>query len=68
MKIIMFRYNADSSAIIKNSNLSQLTDWHQQKTTNSILAGGYEDRFLWEEVTSQRRHREQPFIIVGHWQ
>ena len=68
MKIIMFRYNFDSSAIIQNKRLSQVTDWQQQKGTNSILAGGYEDRFLWEEVTTPQRHREKPFIVVGHWQ
>lgn len=68
MKIIMFRYNADASAIIQNSNLSQVAECPQQKTTNSILAGGYEDRFLWEETTQQRKQCKQPFVVVGHWQ
>ena len=68
MKIITFRYNTESSAIIQENNLSTIQTWQHQKATNSILAGGYTDRFLWEEASSLRRHQDPPYIILGHWQ
>ena len=67
MKIVMFQYNRESSAIIADSRLSQ-TKSPRQLTDNSILANGYTDRFLWEEAANLKQKPKSEFIILGNWQ
>ncbi len=69
MKIVMFQYNRDASAIIQNSLLATAKNSDsKQLVANRFLASGYEDRLLWEEAASLRPKKLQEFIIRGNWQ
>ena len=67
MKIVMFQYNRDASAIIQENTLAT-TVKGDRLATNKFLANGYEDRFLWEEAASLRPKKQQEFMIFGNWQ
>nr|WP_321468861.1 hypothetical protein [uncultured Desulfobulbus sp.] len=67
MKIVMFQYNRESSAIIQQSELSRKKD-SRALTQNSILANGYNDRFLWEETQPRKPKPKSEYIIPGNWQ
>ncbi|MBM9616512.1 hypothetical protein JWJ90_19795 [Desulfobulbus rhabdoformis] len=66
MKIVMFQYNRDASAIISDNNLSRSGAEHQIQN-NSILAHGYHDRLLWEEAASLKPKPKSEYIILGNW-
>lgn len=69
MKIIMFQYNRDVSAIIGTSTLANEHPQGQDRlVTNRFLANGYEDRFLWEEAASLHPPKPREYIISGNWQ
>jgi hypothetical protein len=67
MKIIMFQYHREASAIISENTLD--TTRNQRKLMdNSILAHGYNDRLLWEEAAALKPRQKSEFIIPGNWQ
>lgn len=69
MKIVMFQYNRNASAIIQANTLAKGEDGLKNRLTkNRFLAGGYEDRFLWEEAASLRPKNPNEYIILGNWQ
>lgn len=69
MKIVMFQYNRNASAIIQSNSLATPKNSDSKKlVANSFLAGGYEDRLLWEEAASLRPKKLQEYIIRGNWQ
>lgn len=69
MKIIMFQYNRDASAICSTNALTSANDsTHHRLTANRFIAGGYADRLLWEEAASLRPQDRQEYLITGHWQ
>lgn len=69
MKIIMFQYNRDASAIVSESSMATEKKKNcRQLALNSFFANGYEDRLLWEEAASLRPKKPQPYAIPGTWQ
>ena len=67
MKIVMFQYNRDVSAIIQGNSLA--TDTSKKRlVANRFLANGYEDRLLWEEAASLRTKTTTNYLIPGNWQ
>jgi len=69
MKIVMFQYNRDASAIIQNCILATANKSNsKQLVANRFLASGYADRLLWEEAASLRPKKLQKYIIRGNWQ
>jgi hypothetical protein len=69
MKIVMFQYNRSASAIIQESTMAaERNADSKQLVSNRFLAGGYSDRFLWEEATALRPKKPQEYAIVGNWQ
>ncbi|MDD2465911.1 MAG: hypothetical protein PHI97_18080 [Desulfobulbus sp.] len=67
MKIVMFQYNREASAIIKENNLGRGKS-KKQTLDNSILANGYSDRLFWEEIASIKAKPKSEYIIPGNWQ
>lgn len=67
MKIVMFQYNREASAIIQESTLATAAKG-DRLAGNKFLANGYEDRFLWEEAVALRPKKQQEFMIFGNWQ
>jgi hypothetical protein len=67
MKIVMFQYNRESSAIL-SENTRGRTHSTRKLVENTILANGYTDRLLWEEAASLRPRPKNEYIIPGHWQ
>ncbi len=68
MKIIVFHHKTESSAIIQMNTMSQNHCASNRQITNSILAHGYHDRFLWEEAASLRPQEATSYAIPGNWQ
>lgn len=69
MKILMFQYNRETSAIIAASTLASEPPPKQRcLVTNRFLANGYTDRLLWEEASSLRPKEPREYIISGNWQ
>ncbi|MBM9537398.1 hypothetical protein [Desulfobulbus alkaliphilus] len=69
MKILIFQYNRENSAIITESTLaSEQPPGHSGLVTNRFLANGYADRLLWEEAASLRLKEPREYIIPGTWQ
>jgi len=67
MKIVMFQYNREASAIIQGKALATASP-RKQLVANQFLANGYEDRLLWEEAASLRPKRPEVYHIPGNWQ
>lgn len=67
MKILMFQYNRDVSAIISQNTLGKAKG-KRQLNNNAILASGYSDRLLWEEAASLKAQPKSEYIIPGTWQ
>jgi hypothetical protein len=67
MKIVMFPYRRDLSAIIQENTLAT-PPRNNRLVANSFLANGYEDRLLWEEAASLKPKKPQEFAILGNWQ
>lgn len=67
MKIVMFQYNREVLAIMSEHTLSRVKG-KRQFINNSILASGYDDRLLREEVKLMPSHPKGNFIIPGIWQ
>lgn len=67
MKIVMFQYNRDASAIISETTLGKVRG-KRQLINNSILASGYGDRLLWEEASTHKAQPKSEYIIPGTWQ
>ena len=69
MKIVMFQYNRVASAIIQENTLAREGNSLDNKTaTNKFIAGGYEDRLLWEEAANLRPQQPKEYCIPGNWQ
>jgi hypothetical protein len=69
MKIVMFQYNRETSAIISESTLAdEQPPGHSRTVCNRFLANGYTDRLLWEEAASLRPKEPREYIIPGNWQ
>lgn len=69
MKIVMFQYNRETSAIIAENTLASEHPPEQSRlVTNRFLANGYADRLLWEEAASLRPKEPREYIIPGNWQ
>ena len=67
MKIILFHYNRETSAIIVDNSLGR-TKLKKRVMDNSILANGYTDRLLREEAANLKPKPKSEYIIPGHWQ
>jgi hypothetical protein len=69
MKIVMFHYNRDASAVYRQNN-DPCTGARRgnQLVSNCFLANGYADRLLWEEAASLKPKKTQEFAIPGNWQ
>ena len=67
MKIVMFQYNREASAIISENTLSQTTSTRQNQA-QSHLNQKYNDRFLWEGVATFKEPPKNEYIILGNWQ
>ena len=69
MKIVMFQYNRAASAIIQENTLAKEGALQgKQLAINRFIAGGYEDRLLWEEAANLRPQQPKEYCIVGNWQ
>ena len=68
MKIVMFQYNRSASAIIQESTMANKNTTSNRMATNSLLAGGYNDRFLWEEAAPLGPKKIREYTIIGNWQ
>jgi hypothetical protein len=69
MKIVMFQYNKAASAIIQENTLAREgVVQGKQLTSNRFIAGGYEDRLLWEEAANLRPQQPKDYCIPGNWQ
>jgi len=67
MKIVMFQYNREASAIISENTLSQPT-FPRLDQAQSHLTQKYNDRFLWEGVATFKEPPKSEYIILGNWQ
>lgn len=69
MKIVMFQYNRNVSAIYRHNTTSNINaTGSKQFVNNRFLANGYEDRFLWEEAAFLHPKKTLEFAIPGNWQ
>jgi hypothetical protein len=67
MKIIIFQYNRGAAAIIGENTLGTTTP-NKNVVDNSILANGYMDRLLREEIVAPHQSKKSEYIILGNWQ
>ena len=67
MKIVMFQYNRESSAILSENTLGG-TGCKRKLAENTMLVNGYADRLLWEEAASLKPQKKSEYIIPGNWQ
>nr|WP_320009549.1 hypothetical protein [uncultured Desulfobulbus sp.] len=67
MKIVMFQYNREASAILSQNALGQ-AKISQKRLQESPLPQSYNDRFLWEGATSFTTPPQGEYIIPGNWQ
>jgi len=69
MKIVMFQYNRAASAVILDTTLAREgSPRDNQLVSNQFIAGGYEDRLLWEEAAHLRPLQPKEYYISGNWQ
>jgi hypothetical protein len=69
MKIVMFQYNRAASAIIQENTLAREgKPQDNQLVSNQFIAGGYEDRLLWEEAVHLQPRQPKEYCISGNWQ
>ena len=69
MKIVMFQYNREASAVIQDNALGRKRyARNKQLTVNCFIAGGYGDRLLWEEAANLRPKPPKEYPIPGNWQ
>jgi len=65
----MFQYNRATSAVILDTTLAKEgSPQDNQLVSNQFIAGGYEDRLLWEEAANLRPRQPKEYCILGNWQ
>lgn len=69
MKIVIFQYNKDNSALLHSkTHAEEMHLLSKRVMPNKFTAFGFTDRFLWEEAASLRPQPKKEFFIPGNWQ